>query len=134
MTVAATNVTETEGTTGDTTTSAPTITERASLPARILGLPIRAYRLISVHLAPRCRYFPSCSAYALEALEVHGAARGTWLAVRRIGRCHPWHDGGLDPVPPRRERARRERTPRDHTHTNACSHDAAPHAAEEPDR
>ncbi len=71
-----------------------------SLPARILMLPIRAWRLISVHLPPRCRFHPSCSQYALEALTVHGAARGSWLAVRRVGRCHPWHDGGLDPVPP----------------------------------
>ena len=128
MTVAATDATPT-GTTPDSTSSALTVTERASLPARFLSLPIRAYRLISVHLAPRCRYHPSCSAYALEALEVHGAAKGSWLAVKRVGRCHPWHDGGLDPVPPRRARK-----PRPHTHTNVCSHDAAPHAAEEPDR
>ena len=73
---------------------------RPSLPARILMLPIRAWRLVSVHLPPRCRFHPSCSQYALEALTVHGAARGSWLAVKRVGRCHPWHDGGLDPVPP----------------------------------
>ena len=73
---------------------------RPSLPARLLMLPIRAWRLISVHLPPRCRFHPSCSQYALEALTVHGAARGSWLAVKRVGRCHPWHDGGLDPVPP----------------------------------
>jgi len=73
---------------------------RASAPARILMLPIRAWRLLSVHLPPRCRFYPSCSQYALEALTVHGAARGSWLAIRRVGRCHPWHDGGLDPVPP----------------------------------
>jgi uncharacterized protein len=71
-----------------------------SLAARILMLPIRAWRLVSAHLPPRCRFHPSCSQYALEALTVHGAARGSWLAVRRVGRCHPWHDGGLDPVPP----------------------------------
>jgi hypothetical protein len=63
-------------------------------------LPIRAWRLLSVHLPPRCRFHPSCSQYALEALTVHGAVRGSWLAIRRVGRCHPWHDGGLDPVPP----------------------------------
>jgi len=129
VTVAATNATPTTGTAPDTTLSDGSATTRASLPARILGLPIRAYRLVSVHLAPRCRYYPSCSAYALEALELHGAAKGSWLAVKRIGRCHPWHDGGLDPVPPRRAKA-----PRAHTHTNTCSHDAAAHAAEEPDR
>ena len=72
---------------------------RASVPARILMLPIRAWRLISVHLPPRCRFHPSCSQYALEALTLHGAGRGSWLAIRRVGRCHPWHDGGLDPVP-----------------------------------
>ena len=57
------------------------------------------WRLLSVHLPPRCRFHPSCSQYALEALELHGARRGTWLAVRRVGRCHPWHPGGFDPVP-----------------------------------
>ena len=72
---------------------------RATLPARILMVPIRAWRLISVHLPPRCRFHPSCSQYALEALTLHGAGRGSWLAIRRVGRCHPWHDGGLDPVP-----------------------------------
>jgi len=71
-----------------------------SVAARLLMLPIRAWRLVSVHLTPRCRFHPSCSAYALGALEQHGAFRGLWLAVRRLGRCHPWGGGGLDPVPP----------------------------------
>jgi putative membrane protein insertion efficiency factor len=75
---------------------------RASLAARLLMLPVRAWRLVSVRLPPRCRFYPSCSQYALDALTTHGAFRGSWLAVRRVGRCHPWHDGGLDPVPPRR--------------------------------
>ena len=70
--------------------------------ARILMLPIRAWRLLSVHLPPRCRFHPSCSAYALEALATHGAVKGGWLAVRRVGRCHPWQRFGLDPVPLRR--------------------------------
>jgi putative membrane protein insertion efficiency factor len=73
---------------------------RASPLARLLMLPIRAWRLVSVHLTPRCRFSPSCSAYALEALQRHGALRGSWLAVRRVGRCHPWGGSGLDPVPP----------------------------------
>jgi len=77
------------------TTTAP----HPSLAARILSLPIRAWRLVSRHLPPRCRFYPSCSAYALEALEKHGALRGSWLAAKRVGRCHPWHDGGVDHVP-----------------------------------
>lgn len=61
---------------------------------------VRIYRyFISPLLGPRCRFTPSCSCYALEALEKHGAARGAWLALRRVGRCHPWHAGGWDPVP-----------------------------------
>jgi putative membrane protein insertion efficiency factor len=67
--------------------------------AWLLMLPIRAWRLVSVHLPPRCRFHPSCSQYALEALAAHGAARGALLAVRRVARCHPWNPGGLDPVP-----------------------------------
>jgi len=79
-----------------------------SLPTRVLVLMITFYqRFISPALPPSCRYFPSCSSYALEALLKHGAWRGSWLAVRRIGRCHPWHAGGYDPVPPARERGGR---------------------------
>lgn len=67
---------------------------------RLLILPIRAYQfLVSPFLGNHCRFHPSCSAYAQEAILRHGAARGGWLALRRIGRCHPWHEGGLDPVP-----------------------------------
>ena len=81
-------------------------TARRSPLALILMLPIRAWRLLSVHLPPRCRFHPSCSQYALDALSVHGAGQGTWLAIRRVGRCHPWHEGGLDPVPPPRPNIR----------------------------
>ena len=68
---------------------------------------VRFYRAwISPVLPPSCRFEPSCSAYALEALTVHGALRGTWLTLCRLLRCGPWHPGGWDPVPPRRTRNR----------------------------
>lgn len=70
---------------------------------KLLILPIRAYQLLlSPLLGPRCRFYPSCSAYAIEAISAHGALRGGWLALRRLLRCHPWNPGGPDPVPPRR--------------------------------
>lgn len=68
--------------------------------ARLLLAAIKVYRtLISPALPPSCRYSPSCSAYAAEAIEVYGAGRGSWLALRRVLRCHPFHAGGHDPVP-----------------------------------
>ncbi len=69
----------------------------------LLLAPVRVYRtLLSPVLGPRCRFAPTCSRYAITALETHGPLRGTLLAVRRIGRCHPWNAGGHDPVPPAR--------------------------------
>lgn len=77
------------------------------LAVALLVLPIHAYRhFISPILPPSCRYQPTCSAYALEALHTHGPIKGLWLALKRIGRCHPisWLGGssGFDPVPPAR--------------------------------
>jgi putative membrane protein insertion efficiency factor len=72
----------------------------AQAPRRLAILLVRAYQLgLSPIFGGQCRYYPSCSAYAIEALERHGALRGGWLAVRRIGRCHPFRPGGFDPVP-----------------------------------
>jgi len=68
--------------------------------ARLLVALIRAYRyLLSPWWGTQCRYSPTCSEYAAEAIGRHGAWSGTWLAVCRVGRCHPWHAGGFDPVP-----------------------------------
>ncbi|MCP1292981.1 MULTISPECIES: membrane protein insertion efficiency factor YidD [Chromobacterium] len=68
--------------------------------SRLFILLIRFYQLaISPWLAPRCRFQPTCSSYAIEAMKKHGALKGGWLAARRIGRCHPWGGSGYDPVP-----------------------------------
>ncbi|MGW1682708.1 membrane protein insertion efficiency factor YidD [Saccharopolyspora sp. NPDC002376] len=89
--------------------------ERLRAPARrpsplawvLLG-PVHVYRkVISPLLPPMCRFYPSCSTYAVEALTTHGLFRGGWLTLRRLVRCGPWHPGGIDPVPPPRERTAR---------------------------
>jgi len=81
---------------------ARTIVRALGRPLQIvLLLLIRGYRsFISPLTAPTCRYYPSCSSYALTAVQRHGVARGTWLAMRRVLRCHPWAAGGVDDVPP----------------------------------
>ena len=76
---------------------------RPSVGAWLLLTLISGYRgFISPLLPSRCRFAPSCSLYAFEAVEKHGALRGSWLAVRRVARCHPFNRGGFDPVPPGR--------------------------------
>jgi putative membrane protein insertion efficiency factor len=70
------------------------------VPRNILIIVLKLYRrVVSPMYGQVCRFFPSCSAYALEAVTVHGAIKGSWFAARRIVRCHPWSAGGLDPVP-----------------------------------
>jgi uncharacterized protein len=67
---------------------------------RILILLIKGYRaILSPIMGNQCRYYPTCSCYTEEAIKRHGALRGSWLGLRRIARCHPWHEGGIDPVP-----------------------------------
>lgn len=79
---------------------------------RLLVWILRAYQLVlSPMLGQNCRFYPSCSHYAIEAIKTHGAARGSWLAARRVCRCHPWNEGGLDPVPPAHDK---------HSSTAAC--------------
>lgn len=87
---------------------------RPGLPARVLLAPVNLYRKwISPVLPPSCRFEPSCSAYAVEALSTHGALRGFYLTVRRLLRCGPWHPGGYDPVPPRRRQDVTETLPKE---------------------
>lgn len=77
----------------------------ARLPQRVLIGVVQGYRLLlSPWLGSGCRFTPSCSAYALEALQRHGAGAGSYLTLRRLVRCHPWCDGGHDPVPAERPR------------------------------
>lgn len=72
-----------------------------SFGAKLLLIPIYFYRYaISPLIGPRCRFYPTCSTYAVEAIKIHGALKGGWLALTRILRCHPWSAGGEDPVPP----------------------------------
>ena len=81
---------------------------------RMLIWVIRGYKFaISPMFGQTCRYYPSCSTYALQAIERHGAIKGSWLAVRRLARCHPWTPGGVDHVPPHRTASAGGATPED---------------------
>lgn len=72
---------------------------------RLFLLPVRFYQYcISPLLPPSCRFIPTCSAYAVEAVMLHGVLRGGWLTLRRLARCHPWGGSGYDPVPPLKRR------------------------------
>ena len=72
-----------------------------SIAARCIRRFVLFYQHVRAGRPSPCRYQPTCSSYAIEALEVHGAVRGSWLAIRRLGRCHPWGGSGWDPVPER---------------------------------
>lgn len=72
---------------------------------KVICFPIRLYQyLLSPLLKPCCRFYPSCSQYALLAIENYGVSKGLWLACRRLLRCHPWADGGYDPILPNKEK------------------------------
>jgi uncharacterized protein len=71
-----------------------------SMPARVAHRAVRTYQSLFAGRPSPCRYVPTCSSYALDAYELHGFRRGSWLAIRRIGRCNPWGGKGWDPVPP----------------------------------
>jgi len=72
---------------------------------QLLILPIKFYQIvISPFMANNCRYYPTCSHYSIEAIESFGFFRGSWLAIKRIFSCHPWHEGGYDPVPTHNEK------------------------------
>ena len=96
---------------------------------RLLLLLVRGYQVaISPLLAQRCRFYPSCSAYAVQAQQAHGALRGGWLAARRLGRCHPWNPGGVDHVPTGRGRSAAPPTEPDHGSLDhlSCSEERTP--------
>jgi uncharacterized protein len=75
-------------------------TTKGSVLVRVMRALVRGYQVaLSPYFGTQCRFYPTCSAYAMEALDRHGAARGSWLSLRRLCRCHPLHSGGFDPVP-----------------------------------
>ncbi len=90
----------------DPFSSQPSRAVRSSKAAQAIMASITGYQkfLSPLKAQPTCRFYPSCSQYALEAVRLHGAVAGSWLAIKRISKCHPLHPGGLDPVPPARVR------------------------------
>jgi uncharacterized protein len=90
----------------DPFSSQPARADRSSLAAQAIMASITGYQrfLSPLKAQPTCRFYPSCSQYALEAVKLHGAVAGSWLAIKRISKCQPFHPGGLDPVPPARVR------------------------------
>ncbi len=92
----------TEHATSDLTHRASTSERPPGVGARILLAVIAVYRATASVRQPRCRFSPTCSQYAADSIRTHGAVRGGWDALRRIGRCHPWNPGGYDPVRPRK--------------------------------
>ncbi len=119
----------------DATDAAPT--PRGPIERLVLGA-INLYRMTAPARTPRCRYIPSCSAYAVEAVEVHGLGRGSWLAVRRLGRCHPFGSFGFDPVPERNDHSaddgqHQHRHDGDHTNEHDGEH-PAPENSNPPER
>jgi putative membrane protein insertion efficiency factor len=90
----------------------------------VLLVPVHLWRAAVALRQPRCRFHPSCSTYAVEALRVHGPVRGTALAVRRVGRCHPWNPGGVDHVPPLDARGDSDALDSQDAHAVHAVHDA----------
>lgn len=88
---------------GDDPLSPEEAARSRSFVGRLMLGAINLYRMTAPIRRPRCRYLPTCSEYAAEAIEIHGAGRGLWLAVRRLGRCHPFGSFGFDPVPEKKK-------------------------------
>lgn len=95
-------------------------------PREVVVLLLRVYQLtLSPLLGPVCRFAPSCSSYSVVAVRRYGVLHGGWLTARRLARCHPWNDGGWDPVPERRSATEQSTTTTHEHHTGRSQHDRA---------